>query len=90
MTTQDVVANKAMPRWKCHKVVRALKIERVAHLGGGGAELHFEDDLHVWVEPVYISKHNPQVGGYFIVYGDGYKSWSPAEAFEKGYSRIDS
>jgi hypothetical protein len=35
----------------------------------------------------YVLKHNPQVGGYYVVYADGYKSWSPAEAFEEGYTR---
>lgn len=27
------------------------------------------------------------VGGYYVVYSDGYKSWSPAGAFEEGYTR---
>jgi len=36
----------------------------------------------------YMRKHNPQVGGYFVVYADGYKSWSPTQAFEEGYTRI--
>lgn len=31
----------------------------------------------------------PAIGGYFVVYDDGYESWSPAEAFEKGYTLID-
>lgn len=35
----------------------------------------------------YMDKHNPQVGGYYVVYADGYKSWSPAQAFEEGYTR---
>lgn len=35
----------------------------------------------------YMIKHNPQVGGYYVVYADGYKSWSPAKAFEEGYTR---
>jgi len=35
----------------------------------------------------YVLKHNPQVGGYYVVYADGYKSWSPAQAFEEGYTR---
>ena len=35
----------------------------------------------------YMDKHNPQVGGYYVVYADGYKSFSPAEAFESGYTR---
>jgi hypothetical protein len=25
--------------------------------------------------------------GYFVVYEDGYQSWSPTEAFEKGYTK---
>jgi len=33
-------------------------------------------------------EHNPQPGGYFVVYKDGYKSFSPAKAFEEGYTRI--
>jgi hypothetical protein len=40
------------------------------------------------VSRAYVSKHNPQVGGYFVVYADGYKSWSPAQAFEEGYTRV--
>jgi hypothetical protein len=36
----------------------------------------------------YIEKHSPQVGGYYVVYKDGYKSFSPADAFEEGYTRI--
>ena len=36
----------------------------------------------------FVSKHNPQVGGYYVVYDDGYKSWSPADAFEGGYTRV--
>lgn len=29
-------------------------------------------------------------GGYTVVYEDGYKSWSPAEAFEKSYLPIET
>lgn len=36
----------------------------------------------------YMRKHKPQVGGYFVQYEDGYKSFSPAEPFESGYTRI--
>jgi len=27
--------------------------------------------------------------GYYVEYEDGYKSWSPKEAFEKGYVEIE-
>jgi hypothetical protein len=40
------------------------------------------------VDEAYIQKHNPQPGGYYVVYKDGYKSFSPAQAFEEGYTRI--
>ena len=36
----------------------------------------------------YMNKHNPQPGGYYVVYTDDYKSFSPAEAFEGGYTLI--
>lgn len=36
----------------------------------------------------FTVKHNPQAGGYFVVYKDGYQSFSPAAAFEEGYSKI--
>jgi hypothetical protein len=36
----------------------------------------------------YVSKHDPQPGGYYVVYDDGYKSFSPATAFEEGYTLI--
>lgn len=34
----------------------------------------------------YLHKHQPEVGGYYVVYADGYKSYSPAKAFEEGYT----
>lgn len=35
-----------------------------------------------------MAKHKPVAGGYFVVYEDGYESFSPAKAFEEGYTRI--
>jgi hypothetical protein len=40
------------------------------------------------VDAEYIRKHKPLVGGYFVLYADGYESFSPAAAFEEGYTRI--
>ena len=31
---------------------------------------------------------NLEAGGYYVVYDDGYTSWSPAEVFEDGYEEI--
>lgn len=36
----------------------------------------------------YMQKHSPEAGGYYVQYEDGYVSFSPAAAFEEGYTRI--
>ena len=40
-------------------------------------------------DEAYLDKHEPQAGGYYVRYADGYESWSPAEAFENGYMPIN-
>lgn len=36
----------------------------------------------------YFLKHKPEAGGYYVQYQDGYTSYSPAQAFEEGYTLI--
>jgi len=84
-------ASAPMPKYKCYKEVWALKIKQI--------EKNKVDDTFFIITPEeigyapfnvtreYIEKHNPQVGGYYVVYKDGYKSFSPAEAFESGYEK---
>lgn len=36
----------------------------------------------------WYRKHNPQAGGYYVMYKDGYTSYSPAQAFEEGYTLV--
>ncbi len=36
----------------------------------------------------YLAKHKPEAGGYYVQYNDGYKSFSPATAFEEGYTKL--
>ncbi len=55
-----------------------------------GAHLFFEDAAY-GPRPVsadWYRKHDPQAGGYFVLYKDGYQSFSPADAFEEGYTRV--
>lgn len=114
-----------MPRWKCHKVVHALKIKILDPINApafasvvcrgalalgsacgtcerckwyasnpgvmlGGAFVTPEEPRYAGfqVPREYVEKHKPIVGGYYVIYEDGYKSFSPAEAFESGYTRI--
>ena len=40
------------------------------------------------VDADWYRKHKPQPGGYYIIYDDGYASYSPAKAFEDGYTKL--
>lgn len=87
-----------MPRYKCHKEVVALKIKAIRKIpvslgrtiGGDGAYLTPMEDGYepIYVDYDYLLKHKPKELGYYVVYDDGYASFSPAKAFEEGYTRI--
>lgn len=82
-----------MPRYKCHKEVHALKIKAVEprpFATMSGAIITPEDDGFgpFEVSEDYFLKHEPRPGGYYVRYADGYESFSPADAFESGYTRI--
>ncbi len=78
-----------MRRYRCHKEVWAVKIFAIGlELTGGTIT---PEDIGVdsfRVSQEYLTKHRPEPGGYFVVYADGYQSFSPAKAFEEGYSKI--
>ena len=79
-----------MPKYRCHKKVWALKIDGITRLSDGRwSILPAESGYAPFVVPAsYIERHTPAVGGYYVVYDDGYKSYSPAKAFEDGYTLI--
>jgi hypothetical protein len=79
-----------MPRYRCHKEVHALKITGMETTPGtGGATLASEHPYGpIYVSAEWLAKHPAEVGGYYVVYEDGYSSFSPARAFEGGYTRI--
>lgn len=81
-----------MPKYKCHKEVWALEIDAI--------EVH--EDKSATIAPVdsryapfkteagwaNAFKGSEEDKGYYVVYKDGYKSWSPKKAFEEGYSKM--
>jgi hypothetical protein len=79
-----------MPRYQSHKKVWALKIKTIRHTEAGGAIITPEESGYAPfpVDDAYMQKHGPQEGGYYVVYDDGYRSWSPASAFEAGYTKL--
>lgn len=80
-----------MPKYLCSKKVWALKIKEITAVGVFEfGRLVPEDDRYspIITTAEYMEKHKPEVGGYYVVYADGYKSFSPADAFESGYELI--
>lgn len=79
-----------LPKYLCHKKVWALKIASI-RLDSLGVYILKPEDPQYAEFPLteeYVTKHKPVEGGYYVVYEDGYKSFSPADAFEGGYSLI--
>lgn len=74
-----------MPRYRSHKQVWALKIETV-----NGHRLTFADPGYapIMCDAAMFSRYTPVPGDYYVIYNDGYKSFSPATAFNEGYTRI--
>ena len=97
--TETPVAG-AMPRYKCHKEVNALKIEAIDLDSTKAIDEGRETDGSAIITPAdegygpfrvdhdFVLKHGPQAGGYYVAYEDGYRSYSPAKAFEDGYTRL--
>lgn len=85
-----------MPRYQSHKQVHALKIKDLQSTASpdkesdGSLMMVAEESIFapIKLDSDYVRKHKPEVGGYYVVYEDGYKSFSPAKAFEEGYTKI--
>lgn len=84
-----------LPKWQSHKVVEAAKITGVseAELSTGRQDVifvwHLEGGYKVDVrEPlaIRVTRGQSPIGGYYVRYPDGFESWSPADAFEAGYT----
>ncbi|MCK1367642.1 hypothetical protein [Bradyrhizobium sp. 62] len=73
-----------MPRYVSHKKVWALEIDTADPML---CKLTFRDkgyasiktDAEVW------ARYKPIPGDFYVVYADGYKSFSPRKAFLEGY-----
>lgn len=91
---EEMETKPGLPLYQSHKVVGALKIKGLRILPD------FNDDAYVEITPYeegykpfnisrdWYLRHNPEQNGYYVEYQDGYSSYSPAEAFESGYTLI--
>lgn len=73
-----------------HPDPKANDAEFEASEAFGGAHLFPEAKGYgpIPVTADWYRKHAPQPGGYYVQYEDGYTSYSPAAAFESGYTLI--
>jgi hypothetical protein len=79
------------PHYRTNKYVRAVKIAKMDTLDNGAVRIFPDGDVDPFdVTAVWMAKHTPEVGGYVIVYADGYMSWSPAASFDGSATRLDN
>lgn len=82
-----------MPRYRCHKCVSAAKIFTVLTHIDGMLDLTMETPegkvIKARMSADWNHKHAPDKGGYLVMYDDGYMSYSPASAFNAGYTLLE-
>jgi hypothetical protein len=81
-----------LPKYECHKIVHALKIENILRDGDSadGYDLVVEAPFTpIPIDGKWVRERHAYAGGYYVVYEDGYASFSPADVFEAGYKRLD-
>lgn len=88
---------KELPRYQCHKIVRAVKIAAVRLTSENYVRETWITPADAAYEPFMVDEdwinrygddYNHSDPGYYVVYKDGYASWSPTKAFEEGYTLI--
>lgn len=79
-----------MPRYRRHKTVSALEIERVTFHEPGDPIVYFTDldCAPRRVKINVVSRYSPVSGDFFVVYGDGYESVIPRRAFLESYDKV--
>lgn len=87
--------DKPLPRYVSHKTVSALEIDTVGlreateDRAGFMRRLTFRDEgfAPIDVTEEMFGRYVPVPGDFYVVYADGYKSFSPRKAFLDGYTR---
>jgi hypothetical protein len=82
-----------LPRYISHKEVEAVKIRSVEYSAVSSS--YIINAVEPGIEPIKVpkewqDKHGAKAGGYFVRYRDGYESYSPARAFEEGYTAVQA
>lgn len=85
-----------MPRYRSHKVVHALKLQAVDSGPGDTTKFVPADNAFETIVASNLAESVKRCRavemkdpGYLVVYSDGFISWSPTEAFESGYTKVE-
>lgn len=79
-----------LPEYQCFKIVRAARVLEI-NLPRRSLVLApaFGPSIEVEMTDEFWRRNRVEVGGYYVQYEDGYASYSPAAAFESGYTIIN-
>jgi|GEM_PF-1445614 len=83
----------SLPKYVIHKLVEAFKIKDVVKDDGSlGATLVPGNKAFkpLKVDWLYVKKHSPKAGGYYVRHEDGEESCWSAQAFEAVYTPLDA
>lgn len=83
---------KELPVYKSHKTVRALEIATINRMTPGKVILSFVDKSYASLtfdeNDLLFARYAPIQRDFYVVYEDGYKSFSPSKAFLDGYTKL--
>lgn len=87
---QDKTPQVHLETYVSHKRVQAGKILFMARdEENDRLMLHLDSMANILpVAGAFLERHKPEIGGYYVRYADGYESYSPAQAFEEGYTLV--
>jgi len=93
LTVGNQLQGLTLPHYRCRKVVAALKIADCEVIPTPTRPRYiiypYDQRYPAFdVTDIYWGKHQPRPGGYWVLYENGYESFSPADVFEDGYTYI--
>lgn len=84
-------AEMEMPLYVSHKKVWALEIAAINRMTPGKVILSFVDKGYAPItfseDDSIFARYKPIQRDFYVVYADGYKSFSPRDAFVEGYTK---
>ena len=73
-----------LPAWEQRKQVHGDKITAIDRMQEHDQiRMTTRTGLRIQESWAWYERHTPQIGGYYVLYKDGYASYSPAEPFEE-------